>query len=53
MVEDSTPDLEGTSDDVIPDNISLPSQFLLPNLDDSSSYEETGVTELHTNVEPV
>ena len=38
--------------DVIPDDISLPSQFLLPNLDDSSSDEETEVTELYTEVEP-
>ena len=51
VVEDSTPDLENTGDRVIPENISLPSQFLLPNLDDSSSDEETGVTELHTEVE--
>ena len=51
VVEDTTPDLETTSDDVIPDDISLPSQFLLPNLDDSSSDEET-VTELYAEVEP-
>ena len=51
VVEDSTPDLENTGDEVIPEDISLPSQFLLPNLDDSSSDEETGVTELHTEVE--
>ena len=51
VVEDSTPDSENTGDNVIPENISLPSQFLLPNLDDSSSDEETGVTELHTEVE--
>ena len=51
VVEDSTSDLENTGDNVIPEDISLPSQFLLPNLDDSSSDEETGVTELHTEVE--
>ena len=51
VVEDSTSDLENTGDDVIPEDIYLPSQFLLPNLDDSSSDEETGVTELHTEVE--
>ena len=51
VVEDSTPDLENTGDEVIPEDISLPSEFLLPNLDDSSSDEETGVTELHTEVE--
>ena len=52
VVEDTTVDVETTSDDVIPENISLPSQFLLPNLDDSSSNEETEVTELYTEVEP-
>ena len=52
VVEDTTVDVETTSDDVIPEDISLPSQFLLPNLDDSSSNEETEVTELHTEVEP-
>ena len=51
VVEDSTSDLENTGDNVIPEDISLPSQFLLPNLDDSSSDEETGDTELHTEVE--
>ena len=52
VVEETTPDLKSTGDDVIPEDISLPSQFLLPNLDDSSSDEETGVTDLHTEVEP-
>ena len=52
VVEDTTIDVETTSDDVIPADISLPSQFLLPNLDDSSSNEETEVTELYTEVEP-
>ena len=51
VVEDSTSDLENAGDNVISEDISLPSQFLLPNLDDSSSDEETGVTELHTEVE--
>ena len=48
VVEDATVEVETTSDDVIPEDISLPSQFLLPNLDDSSSNEETEVTELYT-----
>ena len=48
VVENSILDLENTGDNVIPEDISLPSQFLLPNLDDSSSDEETGITELHT-----
>ena len=52
VVKDTTSDLEITGDDVIPEDISLPSQFLLPNLDDSSSHEETEVTELCTEVEP-
>ena len=52
VVEDTTVDVETTSDDVIPADVSLPSQFLLPNLDDSSSNEETEVTELYTEVEP-
>ena len=33
----SHPSLEESSDKVIPEDISLPSQFLLPTLDDSSS----------------
>ena len=52
VVEDATVDVETTSDDVIPADISVPSPFLLPNLDDSSSNEETEVTELYTEVEP-
>ena len=52
VVKDTISDLETTSDDVIPEDISLPSQFLLPNLDDSSSNEKTEVTELYTEVEP-
>ena len=51
VVEETTQDLESTGDVVIPEDVSLPSQFLLPNLDDSSSNEETGITELHTEVE--
>ena len=34
VVENSTLDLENTGDKVIREDISLPSQFLLPNLDD-------------------
>ena len=52
VVEDTTVGVETTSDDVIPEDISLPSQFLLPNLDDSSINEVTEVTELYTEVEP-
>ena len=43
--------LEESSDKVIPEDISLPSQFLLPTLDDSSSEEETEITELKTEAE--
>ena len=43
--------LEESSDKVIPEDISLPCQFLLPTLDDSSSEEETGITELKTEAE--
>ena len=42
---------EDSSDKVIPEDVSLPSQFLLPNLDDSSSDEETRITELNTEAE--
>ena len=43
---------EDSSDKLIPMDVSLPSQYLLPNLDDSSSDKETEVTELSTEVEP-
>ena len=49
--KESHTSLEDTSDKVISGDISLPSQFLLPNLDDSSSDEETIITELNTEVE--
>ena len=45
------PSLEESSDKVIPEDISLPSQFLLPTLDVSSSEEETEITELKTEAE--
>ena len=47
----SHPILEESSDKVIPEDISLPSQFLLPTLDDSSREEETEITELKTEAE--
>ena len=47
----SHPGSEESSDKVIPEDISLPSQFLLPTLDDSSSEEETEITELKTEAE--
>ena len=39
---------EYSGDKVLPEDVSLPFQFLLPNLDDSSSDEETRITELNT-----
>ena len=47
----SHPSSEESSDKVIPEDISLPSQFLLPISDDSSSEEETEITELKTKAE--
>ena len=41
-----------SSDKLIPMDVSLPSQYLLPNLDDSSSDDKTEVTELCTETEP-
>ena len=41
-----------SSNKLIPMDVSLPSQYLLPNLDDSSSDKETVVTELCTETEP-
>ena len=44
--ERSHPDVEDSSDKVISADVSLPSKFLLPILDDSSCDEETEITEL-------
>ena len=43
---------KGSSDKLIPMDVSLPSQYLVPNLDDTSIDEETEVTELCTEIEP-
>ena len=43
--------MEESSDEIIPEDVPLPSQFLLPNLDDSSDDEDTKVTELVTEAE--
>ena len=43
--------MEESSDDIIPEDVSLPFQYLLPNLDDSSDNEDTKVTELITEAE--
>ena len=49
--EKSHPYVEDSSDKVIPADISLPFQFLLPNFDDSSSNEEPEIRELNTGAE--
>ena len=49
--EKSHPNVEDSSDKVIPTGVSLPSQFLLPILDDSSCDEETEVIELKSEAE--
>ena len=49
--EKSHPNVEDSSDKVIPADVSLPSQFLLSILDDSSCDEETEVTELKSEAE--
>ena len=49
--ERSQPNVEDSSDKVIPADVSLSSQFLLPILDDSSCNEETEVTELKSEAE--
>ena len=51
MYTDTPTSMEESSDEVIPEDVSLPSQFLLPNLDDSSDNEDTMVTELITEAE--
>ena len=42
---------EGSSDELIPMDVSLPSKYLLPNFDDSSIEEDTKVTTLHTEAD--
>ena len=42
---------EGSSDELIPMDVSLPSKYLLPNFDDSSVEEDTKVTTLHTEAD--
>ena len=49
--EESYISSEDSSDKVISEDVSLPSQFLLPNLDDSSNDDETRITELNTEAE--
>ena len=42
---------EDSSDELIPRDVSLPSKYLLPNLDDSSMEEDTEVTTLDTKTD--
>ena len=49
---ESVKENEGSSDKLIPMDVSLPSQYLVPNLDDTSINEKTEVTELCTEIEP-
>ena len=42
---------EGSSDELIPMDVSLPSKYLLPNFDDSSVEEDSKVTTLHTEAD--
>ena len=42
---------EDSSDKLIPMDVSLPSQYLVPNLDDSSINEETEVTEIEPTID--
>ena len=49
--EKSHSNVEDSSHKVIPADVSLPSQFLLPNLDDSLCDRETEITELNTEAE--
>ena len=51
MDTDTPPNMEESSDEIIPEDVSLPSQFLLPNLDNSSDDEDTKVTDLVTEAE--
>ena len=51
VAERSHPKVEDSSDNVIPTDVSLPLQFLLPILDDSSCDEETEITELKSEAE--
>ena len=43
--------IESSSDEFIPMDVSLPSKYLLPNLDDSSIEEDTKVTTLSTEAD--
>ena len=51
MYTDNPPNMEESGDEIIPEDVSLPSQFLLPNLNDSSDDEDTKVIELVTEAE--
>ena len=48
-VESGFGDSTGTSEHLIPDDVNLPSQYLVTQSDDSSDMEDTTTTELHVD----
>ena len=48
-VESGFDDSTGTSEHLIPDDVNLPSQYLVTQSDDSSDMEDTTTTELHVD----
>ena len=48
-VESGFSDSTGTSEHLIPDDVNLPSQYLVTQSDDSSDMEDTTTTELHVD----
>ena len=48
-VESGVSDSTGTSEHLIPDDVNLPSQYLVTQSDDSSDMEDTTTTELHVD----
>ena len=48
-VESGLSDSAGTSEHLIPDDVNLPSQYLVTQSDDSSDMEDTTTTELHVD----
>ena len=51
MYTDTSLSMEESGDEIIPEDVSLPPHFLLPNLDDVSDDEDTKVTDLVTEAE--
>ena len=44
-------DSTGTGEHMIPENVDIPSQYLVPHSDDSSFKEDTAITELNTELQ--